>query len=372
MSIAFPTSTFRGQPGGLGVALEENTDGTFAARLATAADKWEDIYGWTQGASILSRDPPYADISKKVAVVSMGPLVGNVDCFAPDTFYSTHRTIGTVVYYSPSLQKITVEKGADGLFIGEVRTLDVRYGTRNNQRSDVTLAYNNYVHATLPDPTTVNLDLTIDLDDTDRPSGFGDRRIVIAGDEGLWSTDETLTVQGGGTTLATLDQGSAVMYELETATKNDDDTWNMTWKAVTGESLYLADVTLKTDYWRAQCAKRDARNAGIQAVMVASTTGQKAAWTITSDAPPATQSTLDGWLSVGGLQRGEVFKIAAKESDGTAWDSKLVSNTTLSQTWTLCGGNCSVNVGKKGIRVSHVASGAPDYTVATQVWLLRA
>ena len=376
MTISVPAAEFRGKKGGIGVALDVATGGSLSARPATAADGWADIYGWTHGGRMSRSSPPYTDPATLVATLAApGDEVHYVDCVAADTYYPYLPTQenNPVVFYSLTTQSMTVVAGADRIPVGQIEAVHPYFLALPKQR-DMTVQANDDPHAKLPDPTTVDLDLTVDLDDEDRPTpeAFGDRRIVICGTEGPWSDDETLTLQGGGSTLATLDQGSAVMYRLSTATKNDDDTWSMTWVAVTGEPMYLARVSVFPDYWRAQAAKLADGREHIVAHQIASTQGAKQEWTVTTDAPTGTQSDSIGWLSVGGMENGEAFRITAKESDETTTDSKIVTKTAAARNYSLCGGNCIVAVGPKGIRVNQIASGAQGYTVDTKVWSLRA
>ena len=160
-------------------------------------------------------------------------------------------------------------------------------------RTDIQIRYNTSPSRT--DPTTVDLDLTLVHDSTAKfPTKVGDLRLVMCQTEGAWDDDEELTVQGGGETLSTLEQGSAAMWELTSMTQDPNDlTWSTTWVAKTDVPFFKATVHLHPDLWRAQCAKRDEENDRdrIRAFLAATTTGAKTAWTVSSDAPTGTQTS---------------------------------------------------------------------------------
>ena len=374
MTIQIPETVFRGLPGGRGVVLSFSSEGVPTARLATASDAWEDIYAWTSAGYIYAGDGPYTDVSTKIATVPNPnrEVLGGIP-LKNDTYYdlgSDH-----VMYYSTSKHRMSLEKGTDGKQIGIVHYIGPRYATRTNQTRDSSLLYNNGSPTDPSDPLTVNLDDTLELDDEDRPAGFGDRRIVVCYDRGAWSSDETLTVQGGGATLATLDQRSAIMFELTNAVKNEDETWTTTWSQVTGDYLFTASVSADPGFWRQQMIRATDQRVHPLAHIVATTTGEKSDWTVSTTAPTGTRDAGSGWLVVGGLENNTVFGISSRENDGAStgpWDPIQVVKQGTDTTYTLLDGNCNVIVSSKGIRVNHVASGDANYSVDTRIWMIEA
>ena len=348
---------------GRGVVLTIPTSGPARARLATAGDDWRDIYGWTGRGS-----------SKYPAHIFQRGHLPELAVLDDATYYTDADVFGLPVYYSESLCGMSLAKGTDGILIGTLNSVRWLYSSSTYRSNDIQIRYN--ARPSRTDPTTIDLDTTLVHDSTAPfPTKVGALRLVICQTEGAWSDDEELTVQGGGETLSTLEQGSAAMWELTSMTQDPNDlTWATTWTPKTDLPFFKATAHLHPDLWRAQCAKRDEENDRdrIRAFLAATTTGAKTAWTVSSDAPTGTQTSDDGWLSVGGLQDGEVFKISAKESDSTVWDSKLVTKTSVASSWSLCDGNCIIHVGTKGIRVNQIASGAVGYTVTTKVWTLVA
>ena len=361
--VIIPKSIFTNHPSGHGVVLTLPDSGPAKARLATSGDDWRDIFGWT--------GQKYDGSSSSVAKSGFLMLV---DLLEDATYYVNSDVFGIPVYYRQSLCHMSLSKGSDGVLVGTMHGVRYLYDNSTYRSNDIQIRYNTSPSRT--DPTTVDLDLTLVHDSTAKfPTKVGDLRLVMCQTEGAWDDDEELTVQGGGETLSTLEQGSAAMWELTSMTQDPNDlTWSTTWVAKTDVPFFKATVHLHPDLWRAQCAKRDEENDRdrIRAFLAATTTGAKTAWTVSSDAPTGTQTSDDGWLSVGGLQDGEVFKISAKESDSTVWDSKLVTKTSVASSWSLCDGNCIIHVGTKGIRVNQIASGAVGYTVTTKVWTLVA
>ena len=370
-AIILPLEIFATTKAGAGIVLDVPETGKVTGRLATAADSWRDIYGW-------NFTPP---VSGPPVVVQHGHM--HVDILAANTYYSDTTLFGLPVFFSLSTNSMSLTRGTDGVIVGTVHARRPLYDSSSRIANDIQIKINSRAGRT--DPTTLDLDLTLQHDPASSyapyPSKVGDLRLVICDSTGAWSDDETLTVQGGGQTLATLDQGSAVMYQLSTLTanvdadNNPDGTYTTAWTAVTNKPFFHATVHLHPDLWRAQCAKLHDGHEHLVACLAAKTTGQKGTWTVMSTAPAGTSSNADGYLSIGGQDTGEIFRITATESGSataTATDAKIVPMTATAQTYQLLGGNCLVSVGPLGIRVNHVATGAADYAVTTDIWELKA
>ena len=361
--LVLAKDVFENVSGGYGIMLEVTENTAVIARLSTKDDSPLDIYGW------LSNDPNRADYAPQI--MQHGE-VNHVDILADATYYTNAQLFGQPVFFSQSLGRMSLSKGTDGILIGTVHERQLVYSDQidwekhGNRTCTANYEFNRRGET---DPTTLDLDLTLQLDDETNPSKVGDLRLVVCGTEGAWSDDETLTVQGGGSTLATLDQGSAVIYELKTAVQNTvDQTWTVTWEARTDLPYFHANVNLHSDYFRAQAAKLGDEKEDVVTSLVASTQGQKQPWTVATSAPSGTESDADGWLTFGGLQTNEIFLVKAKESDETDADPRLLQMLATLENYSLCDGNCIMAVGPKGIRVNQIATGAQGYTVDTTVW----
>ena len=363
--------TFKGLQGGYGVVAQITPTELVAAMVTTTTD-YRDVYGWTQGqqsSSFLNQDE---QLPSGIRVGGGFTTIPHCDLGEADTYYETAQA--HPVFFGVDTGRMSLIKSANAALIGAAVAAVPWYPYLRDKGKygyHGSVQVNTGNHDSTQD-TVVNLDDTIDMDSSYRPDGLvGDKRIIVVGTTGKWSSGQTLTLQGNGGTLSTMSQGSAEMWKLRTATQNDDETWTLSWELVNGQKLFLFNVAPNTEYWRAEMDKLTSGGDPVVAVKIASTTGVKQPWTLTSDAPPDATNHDGGYLAVD-LADGESFRLTAKESDNAATDSMIVSCPAGTQTFSLLDGNCLVSCSSKGIRVTHNASGVPSYTVTTDVWMLDA
>ena len=360
--------SFAGISGGHGIVARVVAGGLEAA-LMTASTDYRDIYGWTSGRT-WQVYAAYSDQDLYVpSQVRSSGLIAEVLLGEADTFYLGGHSIRHPVYFDMATGKMSLSKGTKNALIGTASNALPRYHPARDKQFHGSVVVNGKSGTT--DDTVLDLDNTVNLDAPNRPSGFGDKRIVVCDTRGEWSDDETLTVQGNGGTLSTMDQGSAVMWKIKDATQDDEGEWSIVWELVTGEQLFDFLVDMNVGYWRAEMDKLMSKGDPIHATEVASTQGVKQTWTVTTDAPTGTQSSDDGWLTVPGIAANTGFFLTGKESDETVWDPHFTVMTATVKNHELCDGNCIVQVGPKGIRVNQIASsGVPGYTVDVKVAML--
>ena len=370
-------AAFAGEVGGIACVIKTVSGSQVSFRKATASDSPEDIYGWT-GWDFRVPVPADEAFTRGSQVPDLYPigLCPGVDILPNATYYVYDQLRGWPVFYSHSAGKMSFTEGADGVICGIIDEIHRRFPTLGSD--DTATSYDATIsRGTLQGTQTVNLDDQVDPGASGRTSTSGDKRVVLFNDRPGGQKDATLTINGGGSTLKTLSPGTAAMFEVTSADQDPDDSsiWSLEWREVKDEPYFYAQVELHPDYMRAQALKSFGSMMAIRGKHVASTTGAKQAWTIETDAPTGTTSGASGHLTVGGFSDGEVFRIAAAESDTpNLFDAKLVpyDGSEVGTTYTLLGGNVNVNVSSKGIWVTHVASGAANYTVTTEVWTLNA
>ena len=357
-------AAFKGKGGGLPcVVTTANAGEKLDIRVALPTDAVSELFGWTEVINLQSPPTRYDDRDRYPAIISTGylPLVDLLD---DGTYYHAGAVLEDPLFYRPGLARLSLAKGMDGIFCGTAHVIANRF-FQSGKALDMTIDIRWFNYATIK---PVDLDATVVLEDADRPEGWGDKRIVVFGTTGD-TTGQQVVVSGGGQTLKTLNPGSACMYQLTNVTQDENQDNVLHWTEVTDEPYFLVGVNLSMEFLQRQAARLAPNKRSLDAELVASTTGMKQTWTIDPDAPAGTAEDDNKRLTVGGLNEGETFLITCEESDGLH-DSKLVPFTSGLETYDLVGGNAQVGVSSAGIRVNHVASGGPDYTVETKIWLL--
>ena len=329
-------------------------------KQATSSNKFNDIIGFTS-ISKLRALTPYAHKPKRV--VFDGTISG-LDILDNNRIYSDNEILGYPIFYRPSIQKLSMTKSTDGILCGFGISCQTPYTETGSQAFESTIQINSNSN-----PGTFNLDDTVNFDDPLMPSDFGLKRLVrMRSDVGY--ENEQCQIYGGSKLLATFQPGAHAIYELTNAVKNADETWSSTWIVRTDLPLFQATASLHIDFLRTQAAKLHDDELPIKATLIASTSGRKNTWTLTSEAPSTITQDENKYLKIPSLDNHEIFRIACSEDGGVSWESKIVPMTTDLASYILLDGNVIIGVSSTGIRVNHVATGGSNYRVDTQIWLI--
>ena len=364
-----------GEPRGEGgIPLVFEITGKGLARLRrynTATDTPDDLVGFTSYNGH-APDIPSTQYMPERAKNFRGVSTGTVDgahLYGNDVVLAV-SPVGTVVYFSPSLGKLSLLPGTDGIVIGYIASNHWRLPTRTGystilfEETKVSHGHNELIGAPVYLPA------------------ISHRRTV--GDEAIvfYQSNEdddpaTITVftseadrRAGTPAFTTVKDGEAKTFRITVVP--DSYSTPPSWEVTTGKPVKVANVSINIAHMKDLYRKQqDLISNPIRSRKVAGTTGVKSTWTIESTAPSTivndtSEGAAAGTLTVP-IPAGQVFRISAKGSTDTAWDTMLVPMTRTSTTYTLHDGDITVSV-KSGVRVTHQASGM---TAQVEVWLLE-